>query len=108
MWAFHGNLWVKGSTFLGYLLPQGPPARKPLPRVRKPNLHLDRGQDRTRALGDPSEPKARMVPLHHGSSDIRTTGDGYGVCSSHKFGPETNLSGRVANVAGLFNCWIIL
>ncbi|MPC73830.1 hypothetical protein E2C01_068170 [Portunus trituberculatus] len=30
--------------FLGYLLSQSPPARKPLPRLRKPNLHPDRGQ----------------------------------------------------------------
>ncbi|MPC93565.1 hypothetical protein E2C01_088698 [Portunus trituberculatus] len=35
-------------------------------RVREPNLHLDRGQDSTRALGDPSDPKAHMVPLYQG------------------------------------------
>ncbi|MPC26354.1 hypothetical protein E2C01_019489 [Portunus trituberculatus] len=40
---------------LGYLLSRSPPARKPLPRVRKPNPHSDR------ALGDPSDPKPRMV-----------------------------------------------
>ncbi|MPC21456.1 hypothetical protein E2C01_014441 [Portunus trituberculatus] len=39
---------------------------KPLPRVRKPNLHSDRvDRIRTCALGDPSDPKARMVPLYH-------------------------------------------
>ncbi|MPC18544.1 hypothetical protein E2C01_011432 [Portunus trituberculatus] len=32
-----------------------PPAKKPLPRVRNPNLHLR----------DLSDPKARMVPLYH-------------------------------------------
>ncbi|MPC67103.1 hypothetical protein E2C01_061268 [Portunus trituberculatus] len=42
-----------------------PPSRKPLARVRKPNLHSDRGQIGTRVLGDPSDPKARMVPLYH-------------------------------------------
>ncbi|MPC25319.1 hypothetical protein E2C01_018425 [Portunus trituberculatus] len=44
-----------------------PPISKP--RVRRPNLHSDHGQDSnlpTRALGDPSDPKAHMVPLHHG------------------------------------------
>ncbi|MPC75765.1 hypothetical protein E2C01_070159 [Portunus trituberculatus] len=45
MWAFHGNFWAKGDTFLGYLLSQSPPAKKPLPRVRKPSLQSDRGQD---------------------------------------------------------------
>ncbi|MPC39624.1 hypothetical protein E2C01_033169 [Portunus trituberculatus] len=40
MSAFYGNLWVKG-----FLLSESPPARKPLPRVRKPNLHSDRKQD---------------------------------------------------------------
>ncbi|MPC27711.1 hypothetical protein E2C01_020890 [Portunus trituberculatus] len=39
------NLWAKGGYFLGYFLFQSPPDRKPLPRVRKPNLHSDRGQD---------------------------------------------------------------
>ncbi|MPC31876.1 hypothetical protein E2C01_025175 [Portunus trituberculatus] len=31
--------------FFGYLLSESPPAKKPLARVRKPNLHSDRGQD---------------------------------------------------------------
>ncbi|MPC53250.1 hypothetical protein E2C01_047139 [Portunus trituberculatus] len=37
--GFHGNLWAKRDTFFGYLISQSPPARKPLPRVRKPRLH---------------------------------------------------------------------
>ncbi|MPC41534.1 hypothetical protein E2C01_035133 [Portunus trituberculatus] len=36
---------IYGLYFLGYLLSQSPLVRKPLPRVRKPNLHSDRGQD---------------------------------------------------------------
>ncbi|MPC63977.1 hypothetical protein E2C01_058085 [Portunus trituberculatus] len=40
MWAFHGNVWAKG-----YLISQSPPVRKPLPRVRKPNIHSNRGQE---------------------------------------------------------------
>ncbi|MPC17580.1 hypothetical protein E2C01_010443 [Portunus trituberculatus] len=43
-----------------------PPARKPLPRVRKSNLHSDRGQDSNPCAWRPSDPKARMVPLYHG------------------------------------------
>ncbi|MPC59495.1 hypothetical protein E2C01_053515 [Portunus trituberculatus] len=78
MWASHGNLWTKGVTFWGYLLSQSPSARKPLPRVRKPNPEYilciysgptyTRTVDRIRtcALGDPSDPKACMVPLYHG------------------------------------------
>ncbi|MPC81658.1 hypothetical protein E2C01_076286 [Portunus trituberculatus] len=55
--------------FLWYLLSQSPPARIPLPRVRKPNLHSDRGQDSNPcAWRPPSEPIARMVPLYHGGS----------------------------------------
>ncbi|MPC60564.1 hypothetical protein E2C01_054613 [Portunus trituberculatus] len=63
MWAFHGNFWAKKGTFLGYLLSQSPPARKPLPRVRKSTYTQTVDRIRTRALGDPSDPKARMVPL---------------------------------------------
>ncbi|MPC75075.1 hypothetical protein E2C01_069459 [Portunus trituberculatus] len=47
--------------FLRYLLSQSPPARKPLPRVRKPSLHSDRGQDSNPCAWRPSDPKARMV-----------------------------------------------
>ncbi|MPC44681.1 hypothetical protein E2C01_038359 [Portunus trituberculatus] len=43
-----------------------PSAWKPLPRVKKPKLHSDRGQDSNHMLGDPSDPKASMVPLYHG------------------------------------------
>ncbi|MPC20142.1 hypothetical protein E2C01_013075 [Portunus trituberculatus] len=51
------------GVFAGYLS-QSPPTRKPLPRVRKPNLHLDRGQDSNPcAWRPPSDPKARM---YHG------------------------------------------
>ncbi|MPC93793.1 hypothetical protein E2C01_088934 [Portunus trituberculatus] len=41
-----------------------PPARKPLPQVRKPNLHSDHGQDSNPCAWRPSDPKARMVPLY--------------------------------------------
>ncbi|MPC10156.1 hypothetical protein E2C01_002785 [Portunus trituberculatus] len=41
---FTGIYGLKGILF-GYPLSQSPPARKSLPRVRKPNLHSDRGHD---------------------------------------------------------------
>ncbi|MPC76682.1 hypothetical protein E2C01_071106 [Portunus trituberculatus] len=60
-------LFIPCSLFKGYFfwyLPsQTPPARKPLPRVRKPNLHSDRGQDSNPYAW---RPIARMVPLYHG------------------------------------------
>ncbi|MPC60350.1 hypothetical protein E2C01_054392 [Portunus trituberculatus] len=40
--------------------------RKPLPQVRKPNLHSYRGQDSNSCAWRPLDPKARMVPLYHG------------------------------------------
>ncbi|MPC67056.1 hypothetical protein E2C01_061220 [Portunus trituberculatus] len=43
-----------------------PPARKPLPRVRKPNLQPDRGQDSNPCTWRPSDPNASMVLLYHG------------------------------------------
>ncbi|MPD03545.1 hypothetical protein E2C01_099186 [Portunus trituberculatus] len=58
MWAFHGNLWA-----LEYLLSQSPPARKPLARVRKPNLHSDRGQDSNPCSWRPLGPQST-----HGST----------------------------------------
>ncbi|MPC49745.1 hypothetical protein E2C01_043557 [Portunus trituberculatus] len=56
------STWQK-EYFLGYLLSQSPTARKPLPRVRKPNLHSDCGQDSNLCAWNPSDSKARMVPL---------------------------------------------
>ncbi|MPC32742.1 hypothetical protein E2C01_026069 [Portunus trituberculatus] len=55
--------------FFGYHLSQSPPARKPLARVRKPNLHSDRGQDLNlcawRPLG-PQSTHGSTVPLLFG------------------------------------------
>ncbi|MPC42748.1 hypothetical protein E2C01_036379 [Portunus trituberculatus] len=66
MWTSHGNLWPKGDIS-GHLLFQSPPTRKPLPRVRKPNLHSDRGQDLNpctwRPLG-PQSTHGSTVPWH--------------------------------------------
>ncbi|MPC58119.1 hypothetical protein E2C01_052114 [Portunus trituberculatus] len=45
MWAFYGNLWAKGDTFCGTSYLKAHPLRNRCPRVRKPNLHSDRGQD---------------------------------------------------------------
>ncbi|MPC88295.1 hypothetical protein E2C01_083196 [Portunus trituberculatus] len=70
MWAFHRNFWAKGDTFLWYFLSQSPPARKPFPRVRKPNLHSYRGQDSNSCAWRPSDPKACMVPLYHGHDTV--------------------------------------
>ncbi|MPC95048.1 hypothetical protein E2C01_090242 [Portunus trituberculatus] len=44
--------------FLGYLLSQSPPTRKPLPRVRKPNLNSDRGQDSNPCAWRPLGPQS--------------------------------------------------
>ncbi|MPC11412.1 hypothetical protein E2C01_004076 [Portunus trituberculatus] len=67
MWAFNGNLCAKGDTFLWYLLSQSPPASKSLPRVRKPNLHSDRGQDSNpcawRPLGPQTQGLSARPPL---------------------------------------------
>ncbi|MPC54702.1 hypothetical protein E2C01_048626 [Portunus trituberculatus] len=46
----------------GLLFPS-PPDRKPLPRVRKPNLHSDRGQDSNPCAWRPLGPQST-----HGSS----------------------------------------
>ncbi|MPD07035.1 hypothetical protein E2C01_102876 [Portunus trituberculatus] len=57
MWAFHGNLWAKEGTFWGasYLIAQ--PLGYPCSECRSPTYTwtVDR------ALGDPSDPKARMA-----------------------------------------------
>ncbi|MPC16128.1 hypothetical protein E2C01_008948 [Portunus trituberculatus] len=60
-----GLAWL-GGFFLWYLLSQSPPAREPLTRVRKPNLHSDSGQNSNPCAWRPSDLKARMVPLYHG------------------------------------------
>ncbi|MPC79151.1 hypothetical protein E2C01_073664 [Portunus trituberculatus] len=44
-------------------LSQSPPTRKPLPRVRKPNLHSDRGQDLNQCAWRPLGPQST-----HGST----------------------------------------
>ncbi|MPC56413.1 hypothetical protein E2C01_050375 [Portunus trituberculatus] len=59
-WASHHPSTRQPATG-GYFLSQSPSATKPMPRVRKPNLHSDRGQD-----SNPSDPRARMVKLYHG------------------------------------------
>ncbi|MPC42012.1 hypothetical protein E2C01_035623 [Portunus trituberculatus] len=43
---------------VGYLLSQSPPARKSLSRVRKPNLHSDRGQDSNPCAWRPLGPQS--------------------------------------------------
>ncbi|MPC72094.1 hypothetical protein E2C01_066387 [Portunus trituberculatus] len=48
---------IYGLVFLGYLLSQSPPARKPLLQVRKPNLHSDSGQDLNSCSWRPLGPK---------------------------------------------------
>ncbi|MPC07781.1 hypothetical protein E2C01_000348 [Portunus trituberculatus] len=45
---------------------------EPLPRVRKPPAYTQTvDRIRTRALGDPSDPKVRMVPVYHGGSNYK-------------------------------------
>ncbi|MPC43677.1 hypothetical protein E2C01_037330 [Portunus trituberculatus] len=53
----------KRGYCLGYLLSQSPPERKPLPRVRKPNLYSDRGQDSNPCAWRPLGPQST-----HGST----------------------------------------
>ncbi|MPC71750.1 hypothetical protein E2C01_066036 [Portunus trituberculatus] len=59
MWAFHGSLWAKGDTFWGtsYL--------KAHPLGGCPTYTWTMDRIKTRARGDPSDPKARMVLLYH-------------------------------------------
>ncbi|MPC49843.1 hypothetical protein E2C01_043658 [Portunus trituberculatus] len=59
---FTGIYGLKG-ILLGYLLSQSPPARKPLPPVRKPDLHLDCGQD-----SNPSAWRSLGPQSTHGST----------------------------------------
>ncbi|MPC13949.1 hypothetical protein E2C01_006699 [Portunus trituberculatus] len=69
--VFSINSAITGSIFCK------PPARKPLPRVRKPNLHSDRGQDSNpcawRSLGPQSA---------HGSTVPRRP-LGFNICLEH-------------------------
>ncbi|MPC87339.1 hypothetical protein E2C01_082199 [Portunus trituberculatus] len=60
MWAFHRDLWAKEDTFWGTSYIK---ARKPLPRVRKPNLHSERGQDSNSCAWRPLGPQSA-----HGST----------------------------------------
>ncbi|MPC43570.1 hypothetical protein E2C01_037220 [Portunus trituberculatus] len=62
MWAFHGNLWVKGDTVLGTSYLKAHPLGNCCQSYTRT---VDR--IRTRSLEDPSDPKARMAPLYHGS-----------------------------------------
>ncbi|MPC45336.1 hypothetical protein E2C01_039033 [Portunus trituberculatus] len=66
MWAFHRNFWAKGDTFLGgtsYL--KAHPLRNHCPKCGSPTYTRTVDRIRTRMLGDPSDTKAHMVPLHH-------------------------------------------
>ncbi|MPC41560.1 hypothetical protein E2C01_035159 [Portunus trituberculatus] len=68
-----GSLWYRGSmcalrtagssSTCVQILATVPPARKLLPRVRKPNLHSDRGQDSNLCAWRPLRPKST-----HGST----------------------------------------
>ncbi|MPC72666.1 hypothetical protein E2C01_066978 [Portunus trituberculatus] len=66
MWAFHGNLWAKEGTFWGASYLKTHLLGNPCPERGSPVYTRTVDRIRTRALGDPSEPKARMVPLYHG------------------------------------------
>ncbi|MPC91095.1 hypothetical protein E2C01_086110 [Portunus trituberculatus] len=62
------------------MLAKGPPARKPLPRVKKPNLHSYRGQD-----SNPCAWRSLRPQSTHGSSvprRYRCGGGGGGDVSS--------------------------
>ncbi|MPC93017.1 hypothetical protein E2C01_088132 [Portunus trituberculatus] len=57
----------KRRYFFGNHLSQSPPARKPLSRVRKPNLHSDRGQNSNACAWRPLGPQRThgfTVPTH--------------------------------------------
>ncbi|MPC37179.1 hypothetical protein E2C01_030653 [Portunus trituberculatus] len=55
------------------MISSSPPARKPLPQVRKPNLHSDHGEDSNpcawRPLG-PQSTHGSTVPRRHPDKDI--------------------------------------
>ncbi|MPC07990.1 hypothetical protein E2C01_000559 [Portunus trituberculatus] len=59
MWTFHGNLWAKGDTFWGISYLKAHP-------LGNPTYTRTVDRIRSRGLGDPSDPKGRMVPLYHG------------------------------------------
>ncbi|MPC75934.1 hypothetical protein E2C01_070334 [Portunus trituberculatus] len=48
----------EGDTGNGEEMDGNPPTRKPLPRVRKPNLHSDRGQDSNPCTWRPLGPQS--------------------------------------------------
>ncbi|MPC07560.1 hypothetical protein E2C01_000124 [Portunus trituberculatus] len=66
MWAFHGNFWAKGDTFHGTSYLKAHPLKNRCPERGNPTYTRNVDRIQTRALGDPSDPKANIVPLDHG------------------------------------------
>ncbi|MPD01748.1 hypothetical protein E2C01_097288 [Portunus trituberculatus] len=66
MRAFHGNLWAKGDTFGGTSYLKAHPLGNRCPKSGGPTNTRTVDRIRTLVLGDPLDPKARMVPLYHG------------------------------------------
>ncbi|MPC65538.1 hypothetical protein E2C01_059675 [Portunus trituberculatus] len=63
MWAFHGNFWAKRDNFWGPSYLKAHPLGNRCPECGIPTYTRTVDRIRTRTLGDPSDPKAGMVPL---------------------------------------------
>ncbi|MPD00577.1 hypothetical protein E2C01_096058 [Portunus trituberculatus] len=65
---FTGILGLKGDTFCGTSYLKAHPLGNRCPERGSPTYTRTMDRIRTRAFGDPSDPKARMIPLYHGFS----------------------------------------
>ncbi|MPD04981.1 hypothetical protein E2C01_100697 [Portunus trituberculatus] len=70
MLAFHGNLLAKGDTFWGTSYLKAHPLGNRCLERGNPIYTRTVDSIRTSALGDPSDHKARMVPLYQGGPDV--------------------------------------
>ncbi|MPC72835.1 hypothetical protein E2C01_067149 [Portunus trituberculatus] len=63
--AFHGYFWGQGNTFLGTSYFKSHPLGNRCPERESPTYIRTVNRIRTHAFGNPSDAKARMVPLYH-------------------------------------------
>ncbi|MPC71840.1 hypothetical protein E2C01_066130 [Portunus trituberculatus] len=67
------NLWAKGDTFWGTSYLKAHPLGNRYLKCGSRTYTRTVDKIRTRALGDPSDPKARMVQLYHGGPHAYST-----------------------------------